>query len=114
MPVFAPDPRSLVDALCWGKGLCIEVGIASDEVDDAVVVVEPVVEVVAELVLVGKVMDVKVEVIPPSVETIAPSPFRTIPRFSAQHFGSLSQQTLPSEKVTIRGKKPVPVTVVDL
>jgi hypothetical protein len=110
MPAFAPDARPLVDALGWGKGLCIEVDIASDVVDEAVVVVE----MVTELVLVGKVVDVKVETIPPSVETISPSPFRTIPRFSAQHFGSLSQQKLPSEQVKTRGKKPVPVTVVAL
>lgn len=114
MPAFAPDARPPLDVLCWEKGLCIEVDIASDDVDDAVVVFELAVEVVAELALVGKVVDVEVETIPSSVETIAPSPLRTIPRFSAQHFGSLSQQKLPSEQVTTRGKKPVPVTVVAL
>ncbi|KIW20584.1 hypothetical protein PV08_01159 [Exophiala spinifera] len=42
------------------------------------------------------------------VDTIAPKPFRTIPRFSEQHGGSLSQQKLPSVHSTARGKKPVP------
>ena len=38
------------------------------------------------------------------VETIEPSPFKTIPRFSTQHLGSLSQQKLPSEHCTTRGR----------
>ena len=76
---------------------------------DDVILAVGVLDVVAALVLVD--VDVDVEVIPSSVETIAPSPFKTMPRFSAQHLGSLSQQKLPSEQVTTRGRKPVPVTV---
>lgn len=51
-----------------------------------------------------------VELIPGSVETITPSPFRTIPLFSLQQFGSLSQQKLPSWHCTARGRKPVVVS----
>lgn len=42
------------------------------------------------------------------VDTIAPRPFRIIPRSWEQHDGSLSQQKLPSLHSTARGKKPVP------
>lgn len=58
---------------------------------------------------VADVLDDVVE--PECVETIAPRPFRTMPRSSAQHFGSLSQQKLPSEHSTARGRKPVPGSI---
>ena len=118
MPIFAADVRPLVDVLGWGKELCIAVAVARDEVDvgvfeeeEEVVVAEDIVEVVVELVLVVVDEDVEVDTIPSSVETMAPSPSRTMPRLSAQHVGSLSQQKLPSEQVVTRGRKPVPVTV---
>jgi hypothetical protein len=126
MPAFAPDVRPIVDALGWGKGLCIEVDDASNEVADAskevdvavlkdeVLLAETVVEVVVELVLGAEDVEVEVETIPSSVDTIAPSPLRTMPRLSAQHDASLSQQKLPSEQVTTRGRKPVPVTIAAL
>jgi hypothetical protein len=95
--------------------LCVEVDVASNELNvavrkDEVLLADMVAEVVVGLMLVVEDVDVEVETTPSSVETIAPSPFRTMPRFSAQHFGSLSQQKLPSEQVMTRGKKPVPVT----
>lgn len=44
------------------------------------------------------------------VETMAPNPLRTMPRFCAQHGGSLSQQKLPSLHSTTRGIRPVSVS----
>ena len=49
---------------------------------------------------------------PGFVDTISPRPFRTIPRFLAQHFGSLSQQKLPSVHSNARGRKPVAISNV--
>ncbi len=40
------------------------------------------------------------------VDTMAPKPFNTIPRFSAQQGGSLSQQKLPSSHTATRGRNP--------
>lgn len=128
MPIFAVNVRPVDDdASGCGRQLSRGVDMASGELDVAVfkgdvilavggldVVTEFVlvdVYVVVGLMLVDVDVDVDVEIIPSSVETIAPSPFKTMPRFSAQHFGSLSQQKLPSEQVTTRGRKPVPVTV---
>jgi len=61
----------------------------------------------------GAVVDVELVVdgVGLCVETIAPSPFRTIPRSSEQQEGSLSQQKLPSSHSTARGKNPVPGSV---
>ena len=73
----------------------VDVG-ASDEDVVVVVVVEVVVD--EDVVLVK----------PGSVETMAPRPLRTVPLFSAQQVGSLSQQKLPSEQFSARGKRPVP------
>jgi hypothetical protein len=124
---FAVNVRPVDGASGCGRGLSRGVDVASGGLDVAVfkgdvilavgvldVVAELVlvdVYVVVELILVDVDVDVDVEIIPSSVETIAPSPFKTMPRFSAQHFGSLSQQKLPSEQVITRGRKPVPVTV---
>ena len=51
------------------------------------------------------------EMLRESVETTSPLPFNTTPSWSAQQFGLLSQQKLPSEQVLTRGKKPVPSSI---
>lgn len=68
---------------------------------------------VSEVVAVFSVEDVEVDCcrVLVWVETTAPSPLRTIPRFSKQQRGSLSQQKLPSSHSTARGKNPVPGSV---
>ena len=111
------DVRPVDDAPGCGRGLFRGVDVASGGLDIAVfegdmILAVEVLDVVVELTLVDVDVDVDVEMIPSSVETIAPSPFKTMPRFSAQHSVSLSQQKLPSEQVTTRGRKPVPVTVL--
>ena len=116
MPAFAADVRPVDDAPGCGRALARGVDVASGGLDIAVfegdmTLAVGILDVVVELILVDVDVDVDVEMIPSSVETIAPSPFKTMPRFSAQHFVSLSQQKLPSEQVTTRGRKPVPVTV---
>jgi hypothetical protein len=100
-PAFAPVVRPLEDVIGCDIGFSVAVAVASDEVVLDEVVVEV---VVVELVLLVVDEDVEVDTIPSSVETMAPSPFKTMPRFSAQHVGSLSQQKLPSEQVATRGK----------
>jgi hypothetical protein len=97
MPTFALNVRPVDDAPSCGRGLFRGVDVASSGLDVAVFKVDVipavgVLDVVAELVLVDIDVDVDVEIIPSSVETIAPSPFKMMPRFSAQHFGSITTE----------------------
>jgi len=84
-----------VDAGLWGMLV----------VGDVVVVVAGFVDDVAKDVVVleaAVLVDDKGE----SVDTTSPESLMTTPSCSAQHWGSLSQQKLPSLQVESRGKKP--------
>lgn len=114
IPALAPDDRPLEDVdfstpESFGDDVPLLFG--------AVFVVESV-GAVDEVVVVARLLSGELAVgvldvvaVPEWVETTAPKPFRTIPRLSAQHAGSLSQQKLPSEHSTARGRKPVPGSV---
>lgn len=86
IPAFAPverPPEELEED--DGRGVDAEVDDA-DEDDDEVVV-----EVELELAAVDD-EEEAVELVPPLVDTMLPLPSMTMPRFSVQHAGSLSQQ----------------------
>lgn len=108
IPALAPAERPAEDeetaaALCAAVvALVVKLAVAEARLWTEVVVGSAVVEDIE--------LDVGVDV-PPSVETIAPRPLRTMPRSLAQQAGSLSRQKLPSSHSTARGRKPVPGSV---
>ena len=102
MPASAPGERFALE----GAVAVVAVAVAGTVDEAEVVVLELVVVVVLEVVELDD--ELVVEVKPVSVDTTPPIPFRTMPRPSAQHVGSLSQQKLPSVQLSTLGRKPVP------
>jgi hypothetical protein len=100
IPTFAPVdselPEMLLEALESGDELPDE--RLEEEEEEVVVVAGDPVDEVDEIVVVD---------VGELVDTMAPKPFNTIPRFSAQQGGSLSQQKLPSAHTATLGRKPV-------
>jgi hypothetical protein len=109
MPAFAPTERfpDLDSLERFGPATDVRDADAPEMTLDVIPIDEgAVIEVKLAKALELAVGDRVVALGPPFVETMLPLPSSTIPRFWAQHKGSLSQQKLPSLQTLTRGKKP--------